>query len=652
MNLNSTCRTVRQILLATLLIPIGTWAAPRFGAELEVPEKHLTPWVQYIDFSQLKVTFFEKIDQGKVPLKSTIAEGLALNPPFAPTTARFNSAFTDMPLSIPNFLDVIPESLRQVLTDGMTLPVDVVITRGAELPKAGRLVLSNSSLQNTSSASLGLFGADGKPLQSQSNLAPQGLEQRDEKMQTLGRLVDYQTFWQKVTRRWNKMPLLERMEAIDWSHLGATQKAKLLSGHYELLSKKDNGPEQGDAFIQDPLALRWTDTRAAELFSKFYVTPDGMAFLLRGGVAEFHTLHPDRINPFLAEFKSLLRFHQVERRVLQPKPDELQEFGLHVHVSAPVLREMNDVEVSQFKVLLALRGLEKGDLSVLMNTSEIKTAHGNLSAQDYSLEIPMDRKDLLRRVNEDRFEIRYFVDDVESELREYNRLLSFPKEELLKSLDTKISELRSKKLFLLTAKLKPQVLHFLFPFEMWDQLQLTTEERDQAIKALRHLDISHTYTVKGAVKYSPMLAHVLVRQISARVQERASGMDSQIFISWLAEFEQYHRMVAMGFLPQESPNGFIRRFQTAVLKSLIVNSILERNSFVASFLLRGKNEIYANALLEASRDPQLEQRIDPIYMSRISNIPGVLLDSKVRDAFLAGLRKASQPRICIHAQKR
>jgi hypothetical protein len=667
--MKSLCRILRHISLATLLIPFSAEAAPLFGAELEVPEKHMTPWVQFIDYGQLKVTFFEKVDQGKVPLKSTISEGITINPGFAPTKRRFEAVFRDLPLSSSHFFDSIPDELRAELTEGMTPPAGVVITRGSPLPEpqkklilVDRAGVPNPSLTISSRIDLsqgsqvkskiqGLLGPDGKPLFDGPQSIVTAKEQQDEKIKSMGQLVDYQTFWQTVTARWNSKPLLERMEAFDWRELGATQKAKLLLGHYEIFSRKDYGPSQGEEFVQDPLDLKWTDQRAEELFSKFYVTPDGMISLMNGGIAEFHTLNPEQMDPFMAELKSLLQFHQVERRVLKPQPDERQEFGLHVHISAPVLSTMTDSEVSQLKILLALRGMAVGDVSVLLDPNRIETNQGMLSAQDYSVEAAIDKKDILRRVTDDRIEVRYFVDDIESELREYDRLFKMPKERLLQEVGRKIQTLRSRQLFRMTVKLKPEVLHFLFPFETWDQLQLTREDRELAIKTLRPLRLAQTYKIKGGMQASPQLSEVLIRQITSQVTS-FGGSSTDMGLIWIAEIESYQKMVSMGMLPKEDPSHIMRNFQISVMKNFVVRSILEGNSLLPNILLRSKNEIFSQALIDATLDRRVQQKIDPIFISQIKNIPPIGIDTKTRDIFAYGLTKANQPLICLKAQRR
>jgi hypothetical protein len=187
----------------------------------------------------------------------------------------------------------------------------------------------------------------------------------------------------------------------------------------------------------------------------------------------------------VAQIVEIRQFQRQERRVLLPKANETQIFSLQVHISSPLIRSLGLTDLNLLLANLTLKALTAGDPTVLVDPSTISVKGKNkdfkpLAAQNYSVSAYWYKESfrgILAYAAADRLEIRYFVGDVEKELAFYQDVLGGSREHYRDVLNKENQALATKKLFFLTASLKPEMLLLLFPLPTWPRYIETPEDQ-------------------------------------------------------------------------------------------------------------------------------------------------------------------------------
>lgn len=429
-----------------------------FGAEVEIPVLELVPLVKDVDFEALYRFFFKS---PSLMLFSKASDDIY---PIIPqdtwdVSARFaardylHQIFDDQPIKNSGFINHIKPHLKEELLKGLLVPQGILVTPGSQ----SKIKVTGPS----SSMGLQISDREGR-LQSNSQQA-------------------YQNYWQIVNQRWNSLPLLEKMKSMDWEALGQVDKAKLILVSHQLFSNKSRKKKssQAPARFRIPLLKSKGENDARSILSRYYSTHDG----LQSGVVEFHTSVPKPYGLFMEELSHLLNYFGKAESTLRPKPFENQRVGLHVHISSPLISEMSSSDFKDLKALIGLRALEKGDFTVLVDPSEFVINGKPLSAENYSIDENVGIRDVMG-VHIDgglRIEIRYFVEDVDSELAFYNKLFGGSEKEFELQIAKELQRLRTRKVFDLVKSLRPDLLLFLFPLSHLQNMGLKRHEIERTM---------------------------------------------------------------------------------------------------------------------------------------------------------------------------
>lgn len=459
-----------------------------FGAEIELNFRYLSPFISYIDFDELE---------------NRLIHGIDLGPHATDTQTLLSDITKDLPLSMSDFLEVIPNEVKNTLLSGLS-------------------DLSNQNLVESRNSNHGIdvpgiMQREGvRPLVTKQNFIlpekPWPLGSQNEvyigKKDLIISDTTYRThFWQQVNSRWSQTPAIERLKLVPWNKLPHSSKSKLLVYLYHLLTTKVYGPKT-ENFTANVLGLKFSDPKVEALFLKYYGARDG------SGIVEFHTLVPKVRNIFFDDLKEFLKFIGVEHRVLFPGVTQRNDIGLHIHYSSDKLNlsKIEDLEefVSNYKRMMIFRALAKGDISVLISPPSEQNRGVRIFDSDISYVPRPSTRDLVAVSYANKtVEMRYFFADVEKEMREletvsemnFLEVQTYTYKELGKVANLAIID------FILTHR--AEMFFDLLPFEVWSYFDLPYSEHENFLNNVR----KNSFDIKK-------LSSFLIRDLKPRLESR------------------------------------------------------------------------------------------------------------------------------------
>lgn len=418
---------------------------PWMGAEVELTARQMLHFSRHVDFSYLE--YLKKEDAIEFVIATRNSEkGLSFK---FKETLEFEKVFQDLAISMPDFFELIPAELKYELTVGLddlaqeSKPVIAGANEKLEV-KEKKMEATGIVLPNMPKSVIANSGLD--------------LTRSQLKIPKMTQQESMAYYWKTVNQRWNLLPLERKLSALQWKKLPASSQAQLLVTLYAISAAPEPGHKN---FVRDPLRLILRDFHAADIADEFYLQPDG------SGVVEFHTLKPQGINSFLVHLKKLLAYVHEEKPVMYPGTRLRNPISLHVHISSPKWENQNIERLTHaLKGIVIFEGLRRGDLGA-MNQGSYSTSH-------------LTSRDVVRLIKTknapDRIEVRYFYEDVEKELKFYDRLAKQSVSTSEKWARARFEQIMTPKLARLAIQTNPLMAVDLIGFEFLQKLFPTDSE--------------------------------------------------------------------------------------------------------------------------------------------------------------------------------
>lgn len=481
------CFFVSLILLSGALSFADDDADVRMGAEVELQERHLVAFAQYLDMDELQSRMLKHLNYWWPQfVKEEYGNDKIMIEKFSSQHA-FSLCTVDLPLVVSEFFDVVDPSVRAQLLSGLE----------GEYQKLKSPIVPSQQIQAGATAAQTLGSSQGLILpqhaqpdrESRIILNSQGLQQPKsepapfvEKEIILGTSPEHiskanlQSFWAQVNKRWNELPLLTRLGALDWKYWPISAKAKFMVALHTHLTPKVQAQPHDPKFRRDYFYLKFLDPRVQAIYDEHYVRPD------RPKVVEFHTLKPLPYEEFMLHLKRLLSFVNQEKAILFPGTNFRRDSSLHVHISSSrwVKAPQRSFEylISTLKLYIALQGLAHGDV----DTFQVIQMNGKPTTMN-TLTENVYNKDVARIVQgEPRIEIRLFFDNVEEEIRFYNELAQLDIEEAQKLLNKKLYEILTVERVYRIASMNPLNAHTIIGFERLKAIGITPVQFEKFIE--------------------------------------------------------------------------------------------------------------------------------------------------------------------------
>lgn len=474
------------------------------GAEIELSPVHILPLMPHVDFQDLQ-------------------QRLGGYSEFSPRDPMLTTVVNDLPLAMRSFLDVIPSSTKEQLLEGLSIEDSGIRLLSAfdDQPLDSKKLDSKRIVETASS------GLTIRPLELPHTAKEVTPSSQEKKLQVPKTEIQYsqihvgneksRSFWQTLNSRWNQIPPDIRIKLIPWDRLPPRSQAQLIFYFYSQFTTKYHKPEASEP---DVLKLRFSDERVQRIYGDYYPARDDY------NIVEYHTLNPKPFDEFMQELRLFLKLLGIEQKVLRPQFNKKNNIGLHVHFSSPNFRNFNmqDFELS-YKRLVALRGFAKGDLSTIISPKKL-----GLDDVDFSFSPKSQHKDLIRLISGTRIEVRYFSDDVESDLRELKAISEMAPSEAMAYLRRELARYTTRKTVLSLFQLDPRKVFQVIPFENFKNLNLREEDFVEISKAT--LGVDETFLLRdqvfAALNQGASLSEVQLRLVETVFSKYEAMLESEI----------------------------------------------------------------------------------------------------------------------------
>ncbi|MBL7671881.1 MAG: hypothetical protein JNM39_15445 [Bdellovibrionaceae bacterium] len=449
------------------------------GAEIELEHRHLGPFIPYIDFAELNSRF------GRLPYHSY---------DFDYSEEPLNLITKDLPLMMPNFLEIIPVEVRNALlnsnsTDAHLPDSPLKYRRSTELYLGqGDLTAEKAITGELLVPSSKITVSDSKGRLEEHVIRADEAKRRGI---ILSDQIAYSVFWNELNKKWHKVPARDRLRSIPWQHLPHSSKSKLLVLLYSHFTDSDYGPNNLNLrstypwslpdFKPDILDLQFSDATIADLYHTYYIAKDGL------GIVEFHTLTPKNHDLFFKEIKNFLGFIGVRDRVLFPGTTFRNDIGFHIHFSSPKITQIEEF-VLLYRRMMAIRALAKGDILAVIPPGSLGDARAQfISESDYSYRPSRVSKSMICTANSKvkRIEMRYFLSDVEAEMKELERVSELPLLEVKNYTYSEILKVLNPSMIKFILVNRAVYFFDLLPFEIWEHINLSKGEKEFILDQIR-----------------------------------------------------------------------------------------------------------------------------------------------------------------------